>query len=174
MGRDRKRWEGFVCLMTNWIRYNSLLTKEKEFFTKGGRWPSLLLLLLSRFSCVQLCATPWTAAHQAPPSMEFPRHEYWSGVPLPSLTKSATPSVLLPSFGGGNSQPCNLLPKQQQLLISRSVGPTLCDPIDCSPPCSSPGKDTGVGCHYLPHILFYRLWLIKLQGNESLYLYKIL
>ena len=30
-------------------------------------------------------ATPWTAAHQAPPSMGFSRQEYWSGVPLPSL-----------------------------------------------------------------------------------------
>ena len=30
--------------------------------------------------------TPWTAAFQAPPSMGFSRQEYWSGVPLPSLT----------------------------------------------------------------------------------------
>ena len=45
----------------------------------------LLLLLLSRFSCVRLCATPETAAHQAPPSMGFSRQEHWSGVPLPSL-----------------------------------------------------------------------------------------
>ena len=37
--------------------------------------------LLSR---VRLLATPWTAAHQAPPSMGFSRQEYWSGVPLPS------------------------------------------------------------------------------------------
>ena len=37
--------------------------------------------LLSR---VQLCATPWTAAYQALPSMGFSRQEYWSGVPLPS------------------------------------------------------------------------------------------
>ena len=44
----------------------------------------LLLLLLSRFSRVQLCATPWTAAYQAPLSMGFSRQEYWSGVPLPS------------------------------------------------------------------------------------------
>ena len=29
-------------------------------------------------------ATPWTAAHQAPPSMGFSRQECWSGVPLPS------------------------------------------------------------------------------------------
>ena len=30
--------------------------------------------------------TPWTAAHQAPPSMGFSRQEYWSGVPLPFPT----------------------------------------------------------------------------------------
>ena len=44
----------------------------------------LLLLLLSRFSRVRLCATPYTAAHQAPLSMGFSRQKYWSGVPLPS------------------------------------------------------------------------------------------
>ena len=36
-------------------------------------------------SRVRLLATPWTAAHQAPPSMGFSRQEYWSWVPLPSL-----------------------------------------------------------------------------------------
>ena len=35
-------------------------------------------------SRVRLFATPWTAAHQPPPSMGFSRQEYWSGVPLPS------------------------------------------------------------------------------------------
>ena len=35
-------------------------------------------------SHVRLLVTPWTAAHQAPPSMGFSRQEYWSGVPLPS------------------------------------------------------------------------------------------
>ena len=34
---------------------------------------------------VQPSATPWTAAHQAPPSMGFPRQGYWSGLPLLSL-----------------------------------------------------------------------------------------
>ena len=43
-------------------------------------------------SRVRLLATPWTAAHQAPPSMGFSRQEYWSGVPLPS------PASMLPSF----------------------------------------------------------------------------
>ena len=35
-------------------------------------------------SCVWLCATPWTTAHQTPPSMVFSRQEYCSGVPSPS------------------------------------------------------------------------------------------
>ena len=43
----------------------------------------LLLLLLSHFSCVRLCATPRTAAHQAPPSLGFSRQEHWSGLPFP-------------------------------------------------------------------------------------------
>ena len=37
-------------------------------------------------SYVQLLVTTWTAAQQAPPSMGFSRQEYWSGVPLPSLS----------------------------------------------------------------------------------------
>ena len=44
----------------------------------------LLLVLLSRFSRVQLCATPETAAHQAPPSLGFSRQGHWSGLPCPS------------------------------------------------------------------------------------------
>ena len=35
---------------------------------------------------VRLLATPWTTASQAPPYMGFSRQEYWSGVPLPSLS----------------------------------------------------------------------------------------
>ena len=44
----------------------------------------LLLLLLSRFSRVRLCATPETAAHQAPQSLGFSKQEHWSGLPFPS------------------------------------------------------------------------------------------
>ena len=40
-------------------------------------------------SCPTL-ATPWTAAHQAPPTMGFSRQEYWSGVPLPSPAYAPT------------------------------------------------------------------------------------
>ena len=46
----------------------------------------MLLLLLSCFSHVRLCATPQTAAHQAPPSLGFSRQEHWSGLPFPSPT----------------------------------------------------------------------------------------
>ena len=35
-------------------------------------------------SHVQLCATPWTVAHQVPLSMGFSRQEYWAGLPYPS------------------------------------------------------------------------------------------
>ena len=41
-------------------------------------------LKVKSLSRVILFATPWTAAHQAPPSMGFSRQEYWSGVPKPS------------------------------------------------------------------------------------------
>ena len=44
----------------------------------------LLLLLLSHFSRVRLCATPEMAAHQAPLSLGFSRQEHWSGLPFPS------------------------------------------------------------------------------------------
>ena len=44
----------------------------------------LLVLLLSHFSRVRLCATPETAAHQTSPSLGFSRQEHWSGLPFPS------------------------------------------------------------------------------------------
>ena len=44
----------------------------------------ITLLLLSHFSRVRLCATPKTAAHQAPLSLGLSRQEHWSGLPFPS------------------------------------------------------------------------------------------
>ena len=41
-------------------------------------------ILPSRFSRVQLCATPWTAAYQASLAMGFSRQEHWSGLPFSS------------------------------------------------------------------------------------------
>ena len=51
---------------------------------RTGEGVLLLLLLLSRFSGIRLCATPETAAQQAPSSLGFSRQEHWSGLPFPS------------------------------------------------------------------------------------------
>ena len=56
-------------------------------------------------SC-RLFTTPWTAAHQAPPSMGFSRQEYWSGVPLPS-----------PDLVTKQQQKCKLLNTTQERSI---------------------------------------------------------
>ena len=48
-------------------------------FSNAGKWK----VKGKSLSHVRLFATPWTAAHQAPPSMGFSRQEYWCGLPLP-------------------------------------------------------------------------------------------
>ena len=48
-------------------------------------------------SHVQLFGTPWTVACQAPLSMEFPRQEYWSGLPFPSPGALPDPGIELGS-----------------------------------------------------------------------------
>ena len=53
-------------------------------FSNAGKWK----VKVKSLSHVQLLATPWTAACQAPPSMGFSRQEYWSEVPLPSPAKA--------------------------------------------------------------------------------------
>ena len=63
-------------------------------FSNAWKWKVKVKLL----SCVRLVVTPWTAAHQAPPSMGFSRQEYWSGVPL-----------LSPSFPASESFPMSQL-----------------------------------------------------------------
>ena len=47
-------------------------------FSNAWKWK----VKVKSLSRVQLFATPWTAAYQAPPSMGFSRQEYWSGMPL--------------------------------------------------------------------------------------------
>ena len=74
----------------------------------------LLLLLLSRFSRVWLCATPETASYQAPLSLGFSRQEHWSGLPFPSpMHESESENEVAQSY------------------------PTLSDLMDCSLPGSS-------------------------------------
>ena len=49
-------------------------------FSSAWKWK----VKVKSLSRVRLPGTPWTTAHQAPPSMGFSRQEYWSGVPSPS------------------------------------------------------------------------------------------
>jgi len=80
------------------------------FTTRGRR----LLLLLSRFSCVRLCATPETAAHQAPHPWDSP--------------------------GKTTGVGCHFLLQCMKVKSEREVAqscPTLSDPMDCSLPGSS-------------------------------------
>ena len=86
-------WNTVLCLLTAWL---------------------LLLLLLSRFSRVRLCATPEMAAHQAPPSLGFSRRERWSGLLFPSP-----------------------MHESEKWKWSHSVMSDSPWPMDCSPPGSS-------------------------------------
>ena len=56
--------------------------------------------MLSRF---QLFVTPWTAALEEPLYMGFPRHQYWSGLPFPSLEDLPNPGIepVSPALVGG-------------------------------------------------------------------------
>ena len=60
------------------------LVPERNFIILCFFQCYMLLLLLSCFSRVPLCATPQMAAHQAPPSLGFSKQEHWSGLPFPS------------------------------------------------------------------------------------------
>ena len=80
LGRSKRRLKQTIRECINLATHSSQRPRE---------WPEeqreeLLLLLLSRFSRVQLCATPSTAAHHAPTSLGFSRQEHWSGLPFPS------------------------------------------------------------------------------------------
>ena len=91
----------------------------------------LLLLLLSRFGRVRLCATPETAAHQAPPSLGFSGQEHWSGLPFPSPMHESEKW------------------KWSRSVVSDSLRPYGLQPTRLLRPWDFPGKSTWVGCHCL-------------------------
>ena len=91
----------------------------------------LLLLLLNRFSHVWLHAAPYTTAHQALPSLGFFRQEYWSELPYPSPVHESEKW------------------KWSHSVVSDSVRPHRRQPTRLPRPWDSPGKNAGVGCHFL-------------------------
>ena len=73
------------------VQETGIKTIPMEKKCKKAKWLSgeALQIAVKRrevksLSHVQFFATPWTVAHQAPPSMEFSREEYCSGLPFPS------------------------------------------------------------------------------------------
>ena len=96
-----------------------------------------LLLLLSHFCCVQLCATPWTAAYQVPPSMGFSKQEHWSGLQFPS-----------PMHESGKW-------KWSRSVVSDSYLPHGLQPTRLLHPWDFPANSTGVGCHCLLPLGYY-------------------
>ena len=98
----------------------------------------MLLLLLSHFSRVRLCATPKMAAHQAPPCLGFSRQEHWSGLPFPSPMHESEKW------------------KWSRSVVSKSSWPRGLQPTRLLHPWDFPGKSTGVGCHCLLLIYMYK------------------
>ena len=100
MAAEADLLQSLVLTGVSCVRCN-LLKNQSELLT-------LLLLLL--LSPVRLCATPETAAHQAPPFLGFSRQEHWSGLPFP-------------------------FPMRESEVVQSCL--TLSDPMDCSLPGSS-------------------------------------
>ena len=107
----------------------------------------LLLLLLSCFSRVWLCATPETAAHQAPLSLGFSRQEHWSGLPFPSPMHESEKW------------------KWSRSVVSDSLWPHGLQPTRLLLPWNFPGKNIGVGCHCL---LPLDIWMTVNQRTQIL------
>ena len=70
----------------NIIPKHRLTNFLKDYLILQGIIPRSDLLVVKLLSRVQYFATPWTVAYQAPPSMEFSRQEYFSGLPFSSPT----------------------------------------------------------------------------------------
>ena len=115
--------------LSSYLKTKRQKIKEKHLISL------LLLLLLSRFSRVQLCATPEMAAHQAPPSLGSSSQEHWSGLPFPSPMHECEKCKWSRSAASDSPKPHGLQPTR-----------LLC-------PWDFPGKSTGVGCHCLNYLL---------------------
>ena len=149
-----------------------IITYEAKHAVPYGLWASdqwvstfpigcVCVCIVSLFSRVQLFAVLWTVACQAPLSMGFSRQEYWTGLPCcppgDHLDLGIKPRSLASlALAGGffttrATWEAPLGAGAATAAKSLQLCPTLCDPIDGSPPGSPvPGiLHTGVGCHFL-------------------------
>ena len=137
-------WVIFVTRSSMYLAVIGLLTLYLSYSLEGGPLTSfifVLLLLLSHFSRVWLCATPWTAAHQAPLSLGFSRQEHWSGGAI-SFSNAWKWTVKVKSLS------CVRLLATPWTAVYQA-------PLSMG---FFPGKSTGVGCHCLLRYLCSRNW----------------
>ena len=76
-----RRWIKIIW-WGHWTR--GCLEKACRLLVRRNWWLKLTSKPVKSLSRVRLSTIPWTVAHQAPPSMEFSRQEYRSGLPFPS------------------------------------------------------------------------------------------
>ena len=119
------------------------VTEQLTKWPRHGVFSCPVCVHAQLLSHVQLFATPWTVACQASLSMRFPRHEYWSGLSFPPPGDPPNSGIELAScvflcigrrvlFHCGNWQALSC--SAAAAAKSRQSCPTLCDPIDGSPP----------------------------------------
>ena len=150
----------FLHLKPNWWKVSDIYHNKVK------------VKLLSR---VRLFATPWTVAHQAPPSMGFSKQEYWSGLPFPSPGDFPDPGIepkspalqAVSCLSGGfftdwATRKALHVVKSIYLSIHTHICMSIisgcvlshCSPVGSSVHGDSPGKNTGVGCHALLQGIF--------------------
>ena len=142
------------------------MQKPSEQFAlsySSGPWQNLVCVCQS-LSCVPLFETSWSAACQAPLSIEFSRQEYWCGLPFPSqgifLTQGLNPHLLhyqedsLPLSHVGSppgrirdqQSPLMANPSEQQPSQSKPVGSSACPgPLPLLPASGFTPKSTVCG-----------------------------
>ena len=121
------RWGRELLHIVGWSGKENIRGRESKLAAKRIRVvkSGVYVLILSpmyvcMFSPVQLFATLWTTARQAPLSMKCSRQEYWSGLPFPSPGDLPDPgikpkSLVSPSWAGGflpttpPGKPCHLI-----------------------------------------------------------------
>ena len=146
-------------------------------FSNAWKWK----VKVKSLSCVRLLASPWTAAQQARLSMGFSRQEYWTGLPFPSPSgpisswqiDGKTLETVTDFFSVGSritaEGNCNHEIKSSLLfewkavanlcewscsVVSDSLRPCGLLPTRLLCPWDSPGKNTGIGCHFLLQGIF--------------------
>ena len=156
-----------VCFkLHNWEFYSCFW----DLFNLSYAWRPALRVLISRvkwkvkwLSRVQLVATPWTVAHQAPLPMGFSRQEFWRGLPFPSPGHLPNPGIKpgsptlqvdsLPSVPPG--KPRYFMGKVR-LIAAPPSQQWLWKLLCCSSYHWTVENNSDVGKHYDPHLWMRR------------------